>query len=87
VIDGPAAILPETQRCQNEKHKLQSGFPCLLPIQYPTTIQLGNLWQKAFYVHVTIPQPILKEPTPGGWQFATYGKRLSMFTLLFLNPF
>jgi hypothetical protein len=70
VIDGPAAILPETQRCQNEKHKLQLGFPCLLPTQYPTTIQLGNLWQKAFYVHVTVSQPILKEPTPGGWQFA-----------------
>lgn len=70
VIDGPAAILPETQRCQNEKHKLQLEFPCLLPTQYPTTIQLGNLWRKAFYVHVTISQPILKEPTPGSWQFA-----------------
>jgi hypothetical protein len=70
VVDGPAAILPETQRCQNEKDKLQIGFPCLLPTQYPTTIQLGNLWQKAFFVHVTISQLILKEPTPGSWQFA-----------------
>ncbi len=46
VIDGPAAILPETQRCQNEKHKLQLGFPCLLPTQYPTTI--GQLMAKGF---------------------------------------
>jgi hypothetical protein len=66
VIDGPAAILPETQRCQNEKHKLQLGFPCLLPTQF----NWATWWQQVFYVQLTNSQLILKEPTPWSWQFA-----------------
>jgi hypothetical protein len=37
----------------------------LLLTYYPEAINLVNSLQKDFYVHLTISQPTLKEPTPG----------------------